>query len=51
MLDDDITDDNPIGVIDVHVDELDLRRLGFDTNPAETNRPGYHPSALLKVYL
>ena len=50
-LDDYITDDNPVRVIDVYVDELDLRKLGFETKPAETGRPGYHPATLLKIYI
>ncbi len=34
------------------VDELDLGRLGFDgIVPAETGRPAYHPSVLLKLYI
>ena len=50
-LDDYITDDNPVRVIDVYVDELDLRRLGFDTKAADTGRPGYHPATILKIYI
>jgi len=39
-------------VVDVFVDELDLRDLGFDgTAPAATGRPSYHPSVLLKIYI
>ena len=51
-LDDYIGDDNPVRVIDLFVDELDLNELGFhgDT-PAVTGRPGYHPSLLLKIYI
>lgn len=29
----------------------DLRRLGFDTKPADTGRPGYHPATLLKIFI
>ncbi len=44
--------DNPVRVIDVFVDELDLGDLGFDrVAPRATGRPGYHPSVLLKVYI
>jgi transposase len=44
--------DNPVRVIDVFVDELDLLGLGFDrVEPRETGRPSYHPSVLLKLYL
>ena len=51
-LDDYIAEDNPVRVIDVFVDELDLRTLGFDgTQPEVTGRPGYHPASLLKIYI
>ena len=51
-LEDYITEDNPVRVIDVFVDELDLGKLGFDgVLPAATGRPGYHPATLLKLYL
>jgi transposase len=36
----------------VFVDELNLAELGFGgVAPAMTGRPGYHPSALLKIYI
>jgi transposase len=51
-LDDYITEDNPVRVVDVFVDSLDLGALGFDgINPATTGRPSYHPSVLLKIYI
>jgi transposase len=51
-LDDWIPEDNPVRVIDVFVDELDLGALGFErSEPAETGRPGYHPATLLKIYV
>ena len=51
-LDDFITEDNPVRVIDVFVDELDLQELGFGrAAPAATGRPSYHPSVLLKIYI
>jgi transposase len=47
-----IGEDNPVRVIDVFVDELDLDELGFDgVEPAVTGRPSYHPSVLLKLYI
>jgi transposase len=43
---------NPVRVIDVFVDELDLGGLGFGrARPEATGRPGYHPSVLLKLYI
>ena len=51
-LDDYIAEDNPVRVVDVFVDELKLRRLGFDgAEPASTGRPSYHPATLLKIYI
>ena len=51
-LEDWIDEDNPVRVIDVFVDTLDLAELGFDgVAPKETGRPSYHPSVLLKLYV
>ena len=51
-LDDYITDTNPVRVVDVFVDELNLGKLGFEgVNPAVTGRPSYHPCILLKIYI
>jgi|GEM_PF-359133 len=51
-LDDYVSDTNPVRVVDVFVDELDLASLGFDgVIPAETGRPAYHPAILLKIYI
>ena len=51
-LDDYVSDTNPVRVVDVFVDELDLGRLGFEgVDPAETGRPSYHPAVLLKIYI
>jgi len=51
-LDDFISDDNPVRVIDAFVDQLDLLGLGFGrAEPEATGRPGYHPSVLLKLYI
>src|SRR5277367_6188563 len=47
-----VAEDNPVRVIEVFVDELDLGALGFDgVSPAATGRPAYHPATLLKIYL
>ncbi len=51
-LNDWIVDDNPVRVIDVFVEELDLGGLGFDrVAPRATGRPGYQPSVLIKLYI
>jgi len=45
-----IGEDNPVRVIDVLVDGLDLAELGFGgVDPEATGRPSYHPSMLLKL--
>src|SRR5437588_4187085 len=51
-LEDWIDEDNPVCVIDVFVEELDLGELGFGgVDPEATGRPSYHPSVLLKLYI
>ncbi|MCW8829906.1 MAG: IS1182 family transposase [Gammaproteobacteria bacterium] len=52
MLDDYVSEDNAVRVIDVFIDELDLRALGFrSVDPSVTGRPAYHPASLLKIYV
>lgn len=51
-LDDWIHEDSTVRVIDVFIEGLDLRELGFDrAQPAATGRPGYRPTTLLKIYV
>src|SRR5262245_56654165 len=51
-LDDFIDESNPVRVIDVFVDALDLAEMGFEgVEPEATGRPSYHPSVLLKLYI
>ena len=51
-LDEYVSENNPVRVIEVFVDELDLLALGFDgAIPQATSRPGYHPGTLLKLYI
>src|SRR5712691_10541572 len=51
-LDDYLAEDNPVRVVEVFVNQLDLRPLGFEgAEPATTGRPSYHPSVLLKIYI
>jgi len=51
-LDDWVDESNPVRAVDVFVDALDLRDLGFEgVDPAATGRPAYHPSVLLKLYI
>ena len=52
LLDDYVVEDNPVRVVDVFVEELDLASLGFRrVQPAKTGRPAYHPTVLLKLYI
>lgn len=52
LLDEYITEDNPVRVIDAFVDQLALAALGFEgVDPAQTGRPSYHPSVMLKIYI
>ena len=52
LLDDYVTEDNPVRVVDIFVEELDLAALGFArVLPAKTGRPAYHPAVLLKLYI
>jgi transposase len=51
-LDDYVTENNPVRVIEAFIDELDLATLGFDgVVPETTGRPAYHPATLLKIFL
>src|SRR5579875_2443322 len=51
-LDDYIAEDNPVRVMEVFVEALDLGALGFEgVTPSRTGRPAYHPVSLLKLYL
>ena len=51
-LEDYVSEENPVRVIDVFVDELDLKALGFEgVVPEVTGRPSYHPGLLLKIYV
>ena len=49
-LDEYITEENPVRVIDIFVDSLDLSGLGFKTEVAGTGRPAYNPSTMLKLF-
>lgn len=50
-LDDYVEQENPVRVIDVFIDDLDISGLGFKAEPAATGRPGYHPKMMLKLYV
>lgn len=50
-LDEYITEENPVRVIDVFVDELKMAMMGINIKPADTGRPAYHPSTMLKLFI
>ncbi len=50
-LDDVISKDNEVRVIDAFVDSLPLDEFGFKKDFVENGRPGYHPADLLKLYI
>ncbi len=52
FLDDYVSEENPVRVIEAFVGALDLGALGFEgVVPEATGRPGYHPGVLLKIYV
>jgi len=51
-IDDYISEENPVRVIEAYVNTLNLAELGFlKTEPKETGRPPYNPKDLLKLYI
>jgi len=51
-LEDYVSENNPVRIVDVFVEHLDLGKLGFNgAEPAITGRPSYHPGVLLKLYI
>ena len=51
-LEDQVTTDNPVRLIDAFIDKLDLQKLGFQkTVHHSEGRPPYAPQVLLKLYL
>lgn len=51
-LEDQVSADNPVRLIDAFIDKLDLQQLGFQkTIHHSEGRPPYAPQVLLKLYL
>ena len=51
-LEDQVSADNPVRLMDAFIDKLQLRKLGFiNTVHKSEGRPPYAPSVLLKLYL
>ncbi|MDR2204149.1 MAG: IS1182 family transposase [Nitrososphaerota archaeon] len=51
VLDDFVSQENPVRVIDTYVDSLNLESLGFTISTAETGRPPYNQTDILKLYI
>lgn len=52
MIDNYISEDNEVRVIDAYVDSLDIKELGFKrTEAAHTGRAAYRPQDMIKLYL
>ena len=52
LVDDYVSNDNPVRFIEAYVENLDLSELGFTHSvPKLTGRPSYAPSDLLKLYI
>ena len=52
VVDDYITEDNPVRFIEAFVDGLDMAEVGFGrAEPNDLGRPGYDPRDLLKLYI
>ena len=50
-LDNYVSAENPVRVIDAFVEQLDVAGLGFKAEPAVEGRPGYDPRDMLKIYV
>ena len=50
-LEDYVSAENPVRVIDTFVDRLNIAALGFKAKPAVEGRPGYDPRDMLKLYI
>ena len=51
-LEDWVDENNSVGAVDVFVEALDLRDIGFEgVDAAGIGRPAYHPSPMLKLYI
>ena len=50
-LDDYVSDENPVRVIDAFINSLDIEKLGIKAESAVEGRPGYDPRDMLKLYI
>jgi len=50
-LDEYVSEDNPVRVVDLFIDALDISGLGLNAQAKNTGRPGYDPRLMLKLYI
>lgn len=50
-IEDSISEYNIVRALDIFVDSLDLKEMGFKLEFPENGRPAYHPCTLLKLYI
>ena len=50
-LEDYVSADNPVRVIDAFVEQLNIAAVGFKAEPSIEGRPGYDPRDMLKLYI
>lgn len=50
-LEDSIDTDNEVRQIDVYVDTLNLKALGFEQTALKAGRPAYNPADLIKLFI
>ena len=50
-MEDSVSRNSEVRIIDAFVDSLDLEQLGFKVDFGENGRPAYHPGDLLKLFL
>ncbi len=46
-----IDKDNEVRIIELFVESIDIKKMGFRTDYGENGRPAYHPKDLLKLYI
>ena len=50
-IEDYVTEENPVRVVDAYVESLDMKAQGIEGEPRETGRPSYDPKDMLKLYI
>jgi len=50
-IEDYVTEENPVRVVDAYVESLDMKEEGFESEPKETGRPAFDPRDMLKLHV